>query len=188
MSNILITVGFLLNLFCFFPYLKDVLKKKTEPHIYTWFIWSVSQGIGFYATYKSGASFASFIILSSFLCVFIIFLLSFRYGSINVTSFDKKCLLFTFATIFAYLFFKDPLYSILLAVTTDVLAYFPTLRKVYEEPYTETISFYYISVFAQSLGVFSLSEWTLRNSFFAFAMIFINTLTTIVIVYARKFK
>ena len=83
---------------------------------------------------------------------------------------------------------EDPLYTLLLAVATDVLAYFPTLRKVYDEPFTETLSFYYISVMAQSLGIFSLSEWTFRNSFFAFSMIVVNAFTTILIIYARKFK
>ncbi|HWY98863.1 MAG TPA: hypothetical protein VNY36_07255, partial [Bacteroidia bacterium] len=40
---------------CFIPYIKDIYKKKTKPHIYTWLIWTILQVTGVIAMLKNGA-------------------------------------------------------------------------------------------------------------------------------------
>ena len=38
LSGIIVVIGYI-------PYLKDILRGKTKPHVYTWFIWIITQGI-----------------------------------------------------------------------------------------------------------------------------------------------
>lgn len=185
-SNVSIFLAVGISFLCIVPYIRDILKGSTKPHMYTWLVWFISQGVGFYVTYISGAGLASTVIFFAFLGTFIIFLLSFKYGTKNITKFDAVCMLVALLAIVFYLILANPVYSLLLAVAADVIAYFPTLRKVYQEPETETLSFYYLSIVAHIITLLNISVLNFNNSFFSASMIVINLFTCALILYARR--
>lgn len=44
---------------CFLPYFNDIFKRKTEPHMYSWLIWTILQGVGVAAQLKDGAGYGT---------------------------------------------------------------------------------------------------------------------------------
>lgn len=39
MKQVLGVIAILLALIAYIPYIRDVLRRKTKPHVYSWFIW-----------------------------------------------------------------------------------------------------------------------------------------------------
>ena len=83
----------ILAIVCFIPYIRDILKRKTEPHTYSWLIWTILQTVGVMAQLKEGAGYGAWALgIGAFFC-FAIFLLSLKYGTKNISQFDTLCLL-----------------------------------------------------------------------------------------------
>ena len=39
----------------FIPYFRDILRGKTQPHVYSWLVWCIIQSVGVMAMFKGGA-------------------------------------------------------------------------------------------------------------------------------------
>jgi len=50
-------ISSIVSVILFIPYIVDIFKKKTEPHIYSWLIWTITIGIATVAGFKSGGGF-----------------------------------------------------------------------------------------------------------------------------------
>ena len=78
---------------CFIPYFRDIFLRKTEPHAYSWLIWTILQVVGVLAQLKDGGGYGAWALGVGAVSCFIIFLLSFKYGTKNVSRFDFLCLI-----------------------------------------------------------------------------------------------
>lgn len=78
----------ILGIISFLPYLRDILNKKTKPHVYSWLVWTIIQTVGVLAMIKGGASFGALALAVGSLFCITIFLLAFKYGTRNITKFD----------------------------------------------------------------------------------------------------
>lgn len=128
------------GLFFFFPYIRDIFKKKTQPHLYTWLIWIFTQSISVYGMVKGGAGIGSFGLVIGTILVYFIFLLSIRFGTKNITRIDTTLLILALISVVILFGTKNILAATILATTTDVIGYIPTIRKSYHEPWSETAS------------------------------------------------
>ncbi|HET9721679.1 MAG TPA: hypothetical protein VFP32_01465, partial [Candidatus Saccharimonadales bacterium] len=55
MKQALGLIAVLLALIAYIPYVRDVLKEKTKPHIYSWFIWGALSLLIAALQFKKGA-------------------------------------------------------------------------------------------------------------------------------------
>jgi len=93
---------------CFIPYILDIFKGKTKPHSYSWFIWTVLQTIGAISMFSIGAGLGVVSIsIGAILCGFV-FILSLKYGTHNIKTFDVVCLVGSLIAIFFYFFLHSP--------------------------------------------------------------------------------
>ena len=159
-------VSAILGVLCFLPYLRDIFGNTTKPHSYTWFVWSVLQIIVAAAMWKGGAGWAiASSVIGAVFCM-LIFLLSLKYGTKNITVFDRICLAGSLLALVAYLVFQDPLLSVVLVTLTDMLGFLPTLRKAYREPGTETASTHLISSVSCAFALLALGRFTLTTALY----------------------
>ena len=169
----------------FIPYLKDIVQRKTEPHTYTWLIWTILQSIGVYAGFQDGGGFGMWgLAIGAVFCA-IIFLLSLKYGTTNITRFDLYCLVGAFITLGIYLFTNNGLLAVLLVAIIDFVGFLPTFRKGWEEPETETISTFGLSAFGNLLSVFALENYTFITTLYVGSLLFTNT-TFATMIYLRR--
>ncbi len=144
----------LLSNLAFLPYLRDIFRKRTQPHVYTWLIWVITQGTATAAMWYGGGGLAALGLTLGVLFVAFVFLLSFKYGTKNITRGDTITLIAAFAGILVWWGLGEPVISVLMMSAIDALGYIPTFRKSYEEPWSETIA---------SWGIFAV------GNIFAFA-------------------
>ncbi len=172
---------------CFVPYIRDIVRGTTKPHAYTWFIWSVLQGVAAVSMWSEGAGIAVAAgTIGTVLCAGI-FILSLKYGTTNIKPIDSICLAGALLSLASYFFMHNPLLSIVSIVITDVIAVAPTFRKTYEEPHTETSSTHILSGFASMFALAALQSFTFASVFyFCVVMVLDFTLGTMIVVLQRK--
>jgi len=167
------------------PYLIDVLKHKTKPHIYTWLIWSVTQGSAAVGIWYGNGGWGALELGIGAVYIFIIFLLSFKFGSKNITKFDTLVLFLAFITVYVWLGTKDALLVVIMVSIIDTLGYIPTIRKSYYEPYTETLHAWFTGALASVFAFLALDTYTPLTTTYLITIFLCNIVVASVIVKKR---
>jgi uncharacterized membrane protein len=160
------------------PYLVDIFKKRVQPHPYTWLVWSVVSCIIFFGQVARGAGIGALPTAASEIFTIIIFFFSLRYGFKQVRRVDRISLVIALLGIVPWVLTKDPTFSVIIAVTIDLVAFVPTLRKTWSQPKTETPTLYAMNVFRHILMLFSLQAYNVATTLHSIAMITTNSVMT----------
>jgi hypothetical protein len=182
------TIAALLAIAGNIPYVLDVFRGKVKPHTYTWFVWTLVSAIVFFGQLAKGAGVGAIPTAASEVFTLIIFLLSLKYGYRRIKWADTLFLLLALIGIVCWVLTKDPTLSIVIAVSIDVVAFIPTLRKTWEEPGTETPILFSANVVRHVLALFSMEAYNIATMLHSIAMIAMNSLMTALILLNRKNK
>lgn len=158
------------GILAFFPYIRDIVNKKTKPHLYTWLIWSITQGIGFFAVLKGGGGWASLSLGIGTLLVFATTILSIKRGTSSITKFDTGILLLAIGSIFVWWKFNQPVVSVVLVSLIDVIGYVPTFRKAYHNPWSETLTTWGLFSASNLVALSILEQFNLLTVTYLLAM------------------
>jgi hypothetical protein len=179
-------ISSIVSVILFIPYIVDIFKKKTEPHIYSWLIWTITIGIATVAGFKSGGGYGNLSMSIAVILCGAIFLLSFKKGTKNINTFDLYCLILALSILVFYIFTNDGLTSVIVVSIIDTVAFLPTYRKVFEDPYSETLSLYALSATSYVLDFFALQNYTLTTSIFILTSVAMNGLLPVLVYIKRK--
>jgi len=167
-------------------YVRDILKGKIKPHTFTFLIWAVASSITWALQVHGGAGVGSWITLAvSAICI-LIFFLCLKYGETNVTKLDVAFLLLAFVALFLWLVVKQPLWSMILLVATDLFGFAPTVRKSWNKPYEEGLFTWELTAFRHALGILALEKFNILTLLYPVAWVIANTLFSIFIIVRRK--
>ena len=183
---VLAIISSILAIVVFIPYFRDIFRKQTQPHMYSWLIWSILQIIGTAAALKAGSGYGSWSLAVGASFCFVVFLLSFKYGTKNIKRFDIFCLLAAFASLVFYLAVNNPLWSVILVALTDFIAFLPTMRKAYEEPGTETMSTYFLSAVANVVSILAVQAYSVTTLLYLVTLLITNSALCLILVSGRK--
>lgn len=179
-------IATIISVISFFPYLKDIFRNKTQPHSYTWLIWTILQVTGVVAMFNDGAGIGALALtVGAFFCAYI-FILSLKYGTKNITLFDTICLIAALAATSIYAFLHNPVLSVILITIIDFVAFLPTLRKAYAEPYSETLSLFLLGVVWSTFNVIAISTYTITTTLYPSCILFANALCCLMLWMRRK--
>lgn len=170
----------------FFPYLRDIFAGKTKPHLYSWLVWSVLQTTGVVAMVLGGAGYGAMGLGFNAIFVFVVLALSFKFGTKNITLFDTFCFIGALAAVAAWIVEKNPLYSVVLVTLIDFVAFLPTYRKSYVEPYTETPLSYALWALSDVCGVAALASYSVVTTLYVASLIATNALCVAIILLRRR--
>lgn len=169
------------------PYLRDTYAGKTKPHIYSWLLWTVVTAIAFGLQVTGGAGLGSYVTLSASIMCGVVLLLSLRLkGKRDITTSDKIFLLLAFLSLFLWLGAKQPVASTVLTTLTDLLGFVPTIRKSWNNPRSETISFYSINSVRFTMAVISLQSYTIVTALYPVCWLLGNGLFAIMLHMRRR--
>jgi len=181
-------IATIISVIAFFPYLKDIFKRKTHPHSYTWLIWTILQVTGVIAMFNSGAGIGVLpLAIGAFFCAYI-FILSLKYGTKNITIFDTVCLIGALAAIGVYVFLHNPVLSVILITIIDFVGFLPTLRKAYVEPYSETLSLFLLGTVWSTFNIVAISTYSITTTLYPACILFANGVCCTVLWARRKYQ
>jgi hypothetical protein len=175
-----------LTFFGYIPYIRDTIKGKTKPHVYTWFIWALVSFIAFMLQMSDHAGLGSLVTLSAAIVCFIIFLFGMRIGDKDITRIDTVFLILSFGALGLWLFAKQPVISVILVSSIDILSFIPTIRKSWNKPYSETLSSYLMNTFRFTLGLLALQHYSLITTLYPITWLLGNGLFSIFLIVRRK--
>lgn len=167
-------IAIVLSIVGYIPYLKDIRKGKTKPHAYSWLIWSILSFVVFFAQLSRGAGYGTYFNFVTGLISLVILYFGFKKGEKNFTVSDKFALTVGLVAIPIWLITKEPFYAILIATFIDVVAFWPTIRKTWLRPHSETWSSFLISGFKYLCGVLAIQSYSKTTLLYPLVLVFIN--------------
>lgn len=168
------------------PYVYDILKRKTTPHVFTWFIWTLAPGITYALQVKGGAGVGAWVTFGVTISSFIIFILSMRIGDKDITHSDIAFFILSLCALFLWLGVDKPIWSVILIVLTDVLGFFPTIRKSWNKPHSETLFTWGVASFRHTLGIFALQKFNLLTLLYPVVWAVANLIFCIILIIRRR--
>lgn len=178
LASLILTAGYVL-------YFRDILAQKTKPHAYSWLIWAITYGIATAGVWYGGGGWGAISMSLSVVLQFLVFLFSLRYGTRNITKGDTAVLMLALLTIFIWLQLDNPFLAILLVSIIDGSGYWPSIRKTYAEPWTETLSSWVLFTSSYIFTILSLKEYNFLTLFYIIIITLAN-ITLIAISLARR--
>ena len=185
-KTIISLIAVILTIVGYIPYLRDTLKRKTTPHVYTWFIWGTVTAIAFALQLSGGAGVGSWVTLTVAIIAYIIFGVGLKNGKKDITRSDTVFLILSIAAIFLWLIAKQPVISVILVSTIDILGFVPTIRKSWNNPYSETLFMYELSALRHGLSLFALQQYSIVTWLYPASWAFTNALFSLMLIFRRK--
>ncbi len=182
MKDVLAVIAALIALVGNIPYLRDTIKKRITPHPYTWLVWTIVSGITLSAQIDKGAGIGALPAAVAELFTITIFLFSLQYGFRYTVKSDKYFLAAALIGLIPWILTRQPTISVIIAVSIDLIAFAPTIRKTWKNPKTEKPTLYSANVVRHVLTLFSLQAYNIATTLHSIAMIITNSIMTGIIV------
>src|SRR3989339_618699 len=171
----------------YIPYLRDIVRGKTKPHIYSWFLWGFVTLIAFALQFNAGAGSGSFVTLAAAIMWLAVIGLGFVYKSgVKIVLIDTIFLILAIVALVLWLVAKQPVLSIILTRLVDLFGFAPTIRKSWNEPFTETLSFYYLNTFRFGLALVALQKYSIVTALYPISWLVVNGLFAMMLVARRR--
>ncbi|MEN9582086.1 MAG: hypothetical protein RL641_40 [Candidatus Parcubacteria bacterium] len=185
-KNIIGIIAIVLTFVGYTPYFIDLWKGKTKPHIFSWFIWGIVTSIIFALQKSDGAGIGSYVTLAVALISAVIFFIGLKKGNRNIKKIDVVFLVLALIAIPLWLLAHQPVLSIILLSSIDMLGFAPTIRKSWENPYSETLSLYTITTFRHGLSLFALQNYSIVTVLFPATWVIANAMFATMLLIRRK--
>lgn len=179
-------IAVILSIISYIPYIYDVLKNKTRPHIFMWILWSLLSGITYFIQIYNNAGAGSWSMAISTLACFFIFLISIKRGEKQIVLLDWICFLGALLAISIWLITSNQTSAVLLTTLTAVLSFIPTFRKSWHRPYEETALTYTINSVKWLISLIALTEINFFTAFYLIIVLGLNGLLALIITICRS--
>lgn len=179
-------IAVLLTFIAYIPYILDTLSGKTTPHVYTWFIWGLVNAIAFGLQVSAGAGVGSWVTLAVIIACFFVFLLGMRIGKKDITKLDTVVFILSLVALFLWLIAKQPVLSIILVSSVDLLGFVPTIRKSWNKPYSETLFLYELNTLRHGLSILALEQYSIVTWLYPVSWTIANGLFSVMLIIRRK--
>jgi hypothetical protein len=186
MKELISIIAVVMTFAAYVPYYRDILKGKTHPHIYSWSLWGLLTILIVALQIKGGAGPSTFITASAGLLCIGVIVLGLKRGKRDITTSDTIVALLALVAITFWLVVDQPLIAIILAVTADLLAFIPTVRKSWNKPHSETLSMYVTNTIRFMMAVIALENFTLLAALWPVAWAVGNGLFSVMLVIRRR--
>lgn len=178
---IAIIIGFI----GYIPYLYDMFRGKTKPHIFTWTIWVLLEFTSFGIQIKNGAGAGSWVTLFSALVALIVVIYAFKYRNLTISKIDWVCFIGAVISLILWLLFNQPLIAVILLILTDLLAFIPTFRKTWNLPHDETLFEYGMASLKFIVAFFAFSSFSIVTVMYP-AYLVIANITFVIFALIRR--
>ncbi len=189
MDDIKHSIGILAIILTFvgyIPYIRDIRNGKTKPHVYSWFLWFSVTMIVFALQLSDGAGIGAFVTLAAAIIAFVIFLFGMRIGKKDIAKSDNVCLALAVIATILWLFADQPVLSVILLSAIEIFAFIPTIRKSWNNPYSETLSAYALNTVRFVLALMALQNYSIITTLYPAVWLVANGGFSIILILRRR--
>lgn len=144
------------------PYLIDMFKGRNKPHLYTWISIFLVTAVVAYIQLVGGAGIGAIPTILGVVVDGVILFYCFRFGTKDVVFGDKVCLAISLLGVVSYAFFsKQPVVSLTIVTVAEIVSFIPTFRKTKNDPYSESLTSYYLLMVKVILILLALQNYNI---------------------------
>ncbi|HVZ67643.1 MAG TPA: hypothetical protein VG917_05290 [Patescibacteria group bacterium] len=179
----------IIAIIAYIPYLIDMFKGKNKPHLYTWISIVMVTTIVAYIQLIGGAGIGAIPTIVGDLIDIVILFYCFRYGTKDIVEIDKVCLVISIIGVVVYVLFRTlPVFSLAIVTTAEIVSFIPTFRKTRNDPYSESLTSYYIVLIKLMLIIIALQSYNLLTVSYSATWITIYVIFLLSVFYWRSNK
>ena len=135
-------IAIVLAIIGFVPYIALILRGQVKPHVFSWVIWGITTTIIFFAQLEAEGGVGAWPIgLSGFVTIFIAILAYIKRGDATISKLDWGFLIVALASLPLWYITNDPLWTVVILTTVDMIGFGPTFRKAYHRPLKKVVFF-----------------------------------------------
>jgi hypothetical protein len=168
------------------PYLWKICRGQIQPHVFTWLIWTLTTSIAAAARTNVHAGPGAWGQWASGASCFLVVLFAFTKGTHDIKRSDIFAFIGALLAIPVWILTKNPLAATLIVTTIDVIGYYPTLRKSYQDPYHEAIFNYCIANVIHLLSLAATKSYSVTSTIFPTVIFCVNTALIIFVLWRRR--
>lgn len=186
MKEVIGYVTVILAFIALIPYIIDIFKNRTKPHMFTWIVWAIVTILAFLAQWQKGGGAGSWTTGVTGILTIFIAVISLWKGSKDITKSDIIIFVGALLAIIPWVLTKDATLSAVIITIIDAIAFIPTIRKTAKSPESETFVSYILHLVRHFLSIFALANYNLATYLYPATLAFMNLIVILVIVRARK--
>lgn len=142
---ILSAVAVVITLVIYVPYVRSIVRGDVRPHVFSWIIWGLTTFIVFLAQLSDAGGIGAWPIgLSGTLTILVAILAWRKRADVSITRADWVFFLSAIASLPLWYATSDPALAVIILTAIDVLGFGPTVRKTYDQPYSESMLFFFL--------------------------------------------
>ena len=166
-KELLSALAIAITFIAFIPYIRSIHQGITKPHAFSWIIWASVTFIVFLATLsdKGGAG-AWPIGISGLITLYVAFLAYSKKSDLMISNIDWFFFIIAMTSIPLWYFTSNPLWSVIILTTIDLLGFVPTFRKSYNQPYQEQLTFFNLMASRNIITMIALENYSLTTILF----------------------
>jgi hypothetical protein len=170
----------------YIPYFWGMYRGHTKPHAFSWVVWALVASIAAAAQLSERAGPGAWTTTIMAVICWLIALVAFKKGEHTVTRGDWVCFIVTLCAIPIWVLTKNPLYSVILVSVIETVGIYPTVRKSWSKPWSETALMYFLSSANQILMIYALTVYTMTTVLYPLTAIGNNMLFGFMLLYRRR--
>lgn len=174
-------------LFCScIPYIVGLYKKTARPHAFTWILWALINAVVFAAQLSEGAGAGAWAAGVTALVNTGISIHALMYSKIKITRFDWAVFLSALCAIPLWALTKDPMWSVILVCIIDTVAFAPTIRKSWNDPYSDVVMTFVLGFIGFCFAIAAIENYILTNWLYPAVVLMTNVMFVSVLLYRRR--
>ncbi len=170
----LMALGALLVLLSAYPYLLDVVHRRTRPRLFSWVIWTLLGAMATVAAYVEGEYASATLTAAATLETGAIAVVGWRCGKRVFERVDAVCLAGVVLGLLLWNRYDSPFVGLSAALAIDLLAAVPTVRHAWSKPREETTLAYLLCTAAAACSLAAMPRLTLMGSLYPLYSLVIN--------------
>lgn len=179
-------IAMALTFVAFYPYIRAVLKQKTKPHVFSWFIWAAVTFTVATAQLAGGAGAGAWpIAVSGLISGGVALLALSKSADTSIVRMDWVFLGLAFTALPLWWLTDDPLAAVLILTSVDLLGFGPSIRKAWALPHEENALFFTLGALRNGFVILALERYSWTTALFP-AAVGLACLAFVTLILARR--
>lgn len=147
----------------FIPYYREILRDAVKPHVFSWVIWAAGTVVVFAAQLSDGAGIGAWPIgVSGLMTAGVVLLALTRTADTSIVRMDYVFLILAASALPLWMLTSTALSAVIILTFVDMLGFGPSVRKAYEAPNEESVTFFAVGAVRNGFVLLALEHvsWT----------------------------
>ena len=185
--EILSAIAIALTFMAFYPYICSIIRGDTKPHVFSWIIWGSTTFIVFLAQLAGNAGVGAWPIgVSGGITILVAITAYIKRADITITRTDWLLFISAMSSLPFWYFTSDPLWAVVILTTIDTLGFGPTIRKLYNDPFSESLLFFTFFAVRNLIVIIALESHSVTTVLFPAVIAAACIAVMTMIVYRRR--